>query len=894
MHTDRFVRAGSSCSILVCDARGARHTVRVTQRGWGVAKVMPPTSTVRMPPAHAVERPHLRDRLDAALGAPLTLLVAPAGSGKTVLLTQWAAVRADLQFVWVDVEPSDDDPTRFAAKLLGQVSVLSPSALELGPLQRIGGAGLGIPLLESLSALLSEHPGTVVVFDDLHVLTNESLLTDLWWLADHLPAAAHLVFSSRGERRLALSRHRLRHGLLELRHAELAFDRTVAAEVLRRIAGDAIEEPTVATVLDTTEGWAAGVQLTAISLRNHGDPESFARGLAGTDRLISDFLSEEVLAAQSDDRRALLLRLSALDRMSAPLVESVLRIPDAAALFVELERDAMFMVAVDQHQEWFRFHHLFRDLLRYRLRAAYPHDESRIVGAAADWFLQQGDFSSAVECLLRVRRWDRAMDLILRGGREVFERGQVASVAQWLACIPESERIARPHADLLYGIVLGQSGQSERSEEVFRRLIARPGIEPGFALVAHAYLAARVQFSPPVSVSIDAGEGSLRMLEAHPEATPPDILGLTHRTFLETLTLGSLARAHLLGGDLDGARKEMRAAMESRGAHYSAYEVHLLGTQALLEAWSGRLKIAQGLADEALQLAREVGLLVHPAPADAYLALSLVAIHQSRPYEASFARHEGAERAASNRRTQLMWVADLQMILAGEADSPAVESRIAAPPIVRDALEAASRRSRRLAGGAGMPTTTARTWSAVFVENVTAALTDGRLAEARELLDSVTFEYREVRPLASVEHGILTAWLAHAEGRPAESRGQLTMALDLAAEHGIVSAFVWAGPALMTLIESLPEPSSSFRRHVLDCAREHHRPPPNQALSEPLTDRERELLALLPTRLTNAELAGRLFVTIHTIKTHVAHIYRKLDAPNRSAAVRRAAELGLL
>ena len=150
----------------------------------------------------------------------------------------------------------------------------------------------------------------------------------------------------------------------------------MTAEVLRRIAGDAAAAATVSSVVDTTEGWAAGVQLTAIGLRNQDDPELFARRLAGTDRLISDYLSEEVLAAQSDERRDLLLRLSALDRMSPPLVESVLHVADAAALFDELERESMFVVAIDPLHEWFRFHHLFRDLLRYRLRAAFPATRS--------------------------------------------------------------------------------------------------------------------------------------------------------------------------------------------------------------------------------------------------------------------------------------------------------------------------------------------------------------------------------------------------------------------------------------------------------------------------------------------------------------------------------------
>ena len=285
---------------------------------------------------------------------------------------------------------------------------------------------------------------------------------------------------------------------------------------------------------------------------------------------------------------------------------------------------------------------------------------------------------------------------------------------------------------------------------------------------------------------------------------------------------------------------------------------------------------------------------MHAAPADAYLALSLVAIHRGRPQAAAFARHEGAVRAAANRRTQLMWIAHLHKILAGEPPAPGDEPVKAAPPVVRDALEAAAHRARRLAGGSVAITPTPGGWSPLLVESVSAALTEKRVSEAHTMLDTAAFVARDDHPLATTEHAVLTAWLAHAEGRTADARRRLDEALDLATEYGIVSVFLWAGPTAIKLVEALPLRPTPFRAEVLACAREQLRAPSDSALPEPLTDRERELLAYLPTRLTNAELAARFFVSVNTIKTHMAHIYRKLDAPNRSAAVARATELGLL
>ena len=371
-----------------------------------------------------------------------------------------------------------------------------------------------------------------------------------------------------------------------------------------------------------------------------------------------------------------------------------------------------------------------------------------------------------------------------------------------------------------------------------------------------------MQFRPQVKVSIEAARESLKMLQAHPDVIPPDLIGLTDRALLETLTLGSLGRAHMFAGDFAEARRVLQLTLESPGAQYSVYRVHLLGTQALLEAWSGRLAIAQTLADEALPLARDVGLLAHPAPADAYLARSLVAIHRGHAQSASFARHEGAVRAASNQRTQLMWVAHLHMVLAADPASPEDEPFNAAPPIVRDALDAAFHRAQRLAGTVGTIPPVKRAWSAMLVESVAGALTARRLDQAHAMLDAAAFAPRDDLPLERRARGRVGVRLRGTRGDQAHREP--------------------------------PVRPTRFQAEIVECAHQTLRAPLEGQLGEPLTDRERELLAYLPTRLTNAELAARFFVSVNTIKTHMAHIYRKLDAPNRSAAVARATELRLL
>jgi LuxR family maltose regulon positive regulatory protein len=240
-------------------------------------------------PAHAVDRPGLWRRLDQGLSGPLTLIIAPAGAGKSVLLAQWASGHADIQFVWLELTAFDDDPVRFSRRLLVGLSDINPEFAELAELVTLHGGGIGLPLLEALAAKMAELPEVVIVVDDLHQLSNTTLISDLGRLVDLLPPQIHLVLSSRIDPPLAWSRYRLHRDLTEIRQDEMAFDDLESAELLERLLGRPVRPDSVSALVNRTEGWVTGLQLAAMTLRSHPDAETFVSQFSGGDRLVASW-----------------------------------------------------------------------------------------------------------------------------------------------------------------------------------------------------------------------------------------------------------------------------------------------------------------------------------------------------------------------------------------------------------------------------------------------------------------------------------------------------------------------------------------------------------------------------------------------------------------------------
>jgi LuxR family transcriptional regulator, maltose regulon positive regulatory protein len=867
--------------------------------------------TVLPAPAHAVDRPALRRQLDDALAHShsLTLIVAPAGAGKTVLLSQWAATHPELDFVWLDVGVDDDDPVRFSQRLIRGFTAIDPNFADLTSLVTLHGGGLGAPLLEAFEAQLADLGEVVIVLDDLHHLTNSVLVSDLGALADRLPPNVHLVLSTRTDLPIAWSRHRLARELTEIRQFDLALDEVDSAVLLEHISGRALGSDGVAALVARTEGWATGLQLAGMTLRLYEDSNEFITQFSGDDRLIADYLSQEVLHAQPAARRELMLQISVLDRVCSELVGHLTGVPNAQSVLEELERESMFLVPLDTRRQWFRYHHLFGDLLRFKLRAEQPDAEVHLLNEAGAWHLARGEVDAGVEYLLRARNWDAALDVIMGQGSEVFEKGQMATVIRWITEVPESARAGRQDVSLLLGILKGVEGQAAGAEDILGRVAGDPASSDEARVCAQVFLATLVQWRPRPDVSVDMATQALDQLGRLGGVPMPDILHLTHPSSLETMTLVSGGRAHFQAGDFDLARDWLGRGLASPGATYPIWKVSGLGSLALLEAWSGATERATALSEEALAVAREVGLLAHPSAADAFLASSLAALEAGEPGRASLSLHEGALRAEANRRSQLSWCSHFGTALLQEADGHRELAMTTAmgtrnvlgtppPPIVATQLLALRCRLLRLGGS---PLQAQRTLdratsnsAALGFERVAAALTLGQHDLASKLLETMPALPGTDEPLGKVNHLLLHSWWADADGSVEESRVHLAEAIAVAERHSLVEAFVRAGPTILRLVSEHADLHSSTRRHILRRAREVALPAPGAHLVDPLTDRELELLSYLPSRFTNTELADQFYVSVNTIKTHMAHIYRKLEAANRNDAIVRARQLGLL
>jgi LuxR family maltose regulon positive regulatory protein len=484
------------------------------------SKLAPPA-----PPAGVLPRASLQSLLEVGLGAKLCLVDAPAGSGKTTLLAQWRATAGGGRVAWVSLDEGDDDPTRFWVYVVEALRTVEPGvgASALAALARPSADLYRMVLPGLLNELSRVELPLFLVLDDYHLIRNPTCHQTLTFLLDHLPANIHVALSGRSDPPLPLARMRARGELAEVRVADLQFTDEEALALLNGPMGLQLGTGDAQRLAERTEGWAAGLVLAGLSLRGRQDPSAFIAAFQGDNRHVADYLGAEVLARQPDTIRRFLLGTSILERLSGPLCEAVLEVQGSARLLEELERSNLFLVPLDDRRQWYRYHHLFAELLRLELASREPGLLATLHRRAAAWHRQAGNLDEAIGHASAAGDFVEAAALIATHWLTYWRRGHRATVARWLDGLPEEAIVANPPVAYVAAWIRGYSGASKQECERWLAALEDPswegGLQDGVSSLAFAANLARTALVfDDVGRSAAAGRRALEL--AGPKSAP--------------------------------------------------------------------------------------------------------------------------------------------------------------------------------------------------------------------------------------------------------------------------------------------------------------------------------------------------------------------------------------
>jgi LuxR family maltose regulon positive regulatory protein len=559
-------------------------------------------------PGH-LHRDELVGPLIAGVQTRLTLVSAPAGSGKTSLLSEWHADPEERRrFAWISLDPADNDPVRLWEGVLAALQRISA---------QIGGSALTalhspgttvedhvLPLLINDLAMLAEP--VALVLDDYHLIENVRIHAAIELLIERLPSTAHLVIVTRSDPPLPLSRLRARGQLTEIRAADLRFTVAEAAAFLNNVIGLRLDDEEIALLHERTEGWAAGLQLAGLSLKGREGHRQFIDSFAGDDQQIVDYLGFEVLDRQPPELREFMVRSSVLDRLSGPSCAAVTGNPEAELLLRRLERENAFVVALDSKREWYRYHHLFAELLRHELARTAPTLVPKLHRRASVWYRKAGAIHEAIEHATAAGDHADAIQLITSHWYEFLQRGRQETVAGWIVKLPSETVIADPNLCLTkawLGVNSGRLDEVDRWIEAAGRASAdgpeanqMPPLESGVASLRaiHRYM------NGNVGSAVAAGRRALELERGGPASAWRPV---------GCPVLGLSLHWH---GRPDEASRTLSEAVRiarSNGNHLAA--MHASGGLAAIEYERGDLTAAAGRAAEALELADEHDLSEH-------------------------------------------------------------------------------------------------------------------------------------------------------------------------------------------------------------------------------------------------------------------------------------------
>lgn len=595
------------------------------------------------PRSEQVLRPRLLEMLEDGLDCRLTLVSAPAGYGKTMLLSQWLRSRvADGVFAWVSLDEQDNDPVRMwrhITKALGGGVPGREFGTTILAALSVAGAKLVDTVLPMLVNELGEVPQQVLlVLDDYQFAAGEGCHESMGFFVDHLPDNVHLVLATRSDPPLHLGRLRARGELNEIRTEQLAFDEEEVVSLLNERLDLHVSSEGLAVLLDRTEGWPAGIYLAVLSLEGNEDVNGAIESFGGSNRYILDMLGEEVLAGLPEREREFMLETSVLSRMTGPLCDAVVGAEGSRALLDRLTRSNLFVVPLDDNGEWYRYHHLFSELLIYELKRSKPDLLPVLHGRASAWFDEMGLFESAIRHAIAASDFERAGALISRHWFRYAITGQLASLERWLDALPADlvDRDAplvmvRARMCALHGL----AGETERWLELARGLPYEGQLPDG---------SASVESEAACIEALSGFRGINSMVEA--AARFAELEAGQHAPWRTALVKMGLGHSAYLSGNVSTARESAEEALATIAPDQHLWRIGALYILSLVSTDEGRLDEAESLAREALALADRFGLRGMPQATWASVALGRALAGDGELHEAQ----RVLEEALSARR----------------------------------------------------------------------------------------------------------------------------------------------------------------------------------------------------------------------------------------------------
>jgi LuxR family maltose regulon positive regulatory protein len=900
-----------------------------------------------------VPRPQLIQRLNQGLklSHKLTLISAPAGFGKTTLVSEWVEqLRLDAEkenrivcrIAWLSLDEGDNDPVRFLTYFIAatnQVEGIGAGIGEgaLGMLQSPQPSPTEAVLTSLINDITAIPYRVILVLDDYHIMGSSPVDDAFTFLLEHLPPQMHLVIATREDPDLPLARLRARGHLTEIRAVDLRFTSFEAAEFLNQVMGLALSEEEIHALEARTEGWIAGLQLAAISLQWKEDTSKLVRSFSGSHRLVLDYLIEEVLEQQPENIQIFLLQTAILNRFTGSLCDALTGQDNGQVTLEMLEHANLFIIPLDEERRWYRYHHLFADLLRQRLRHKHLDQVPTLHLRASVWYEQNGFTDEAIEHSLQKEDFERAAEMIEECADEIWQFGARNKLRRWLDDLPDEVLFENPSLCILHAGHMLFSGHYDAANQLLEAAEQ--------ALGSNTYFEAGTELKEPDQL-LDRDEmklwGRAAAVRAYLSANKGDLQGIIRyaRQALEYLpesdvtwrstAYDNLGNAYSLMGDVALAyqtRSEALNASKDAGNVYLILNMSLKLVVTLRNR--GHLQRALDICQQQLELANQSRLSQTAVVGWLFALWGEVLAEKNELDRALQLAEKGAELTKRGKDVAMLdrsylclmrvlfsrWDLDNAEKIIQEMDHIALERDVA--PWIANQMAAWQARIWLAQG----KTEDAFQWMDETCIDIDGDLTplhdfdyvviarilivQGRLDETTRLLHRL-LETAEAggRTSKLIEVLVLLALSSQAQGDKEQAITTLGKALTLAEPGGFIRIFVDEGPPMAGLLyEALAHGiAPDYVRRLLAAfpvAEPGQTDPsksqaPESELIEPLSERELEVLQLIAEGLTNQEIATRLFLSLNTVKTHTRNIYGKLNVHRRTQAIARSQELGLL